>query len=122
MKFNTLTVNHLMIKRNLKQKDIASKLSMSEAAFSAAMKRGGISDDRMPILARVLGVDVLDLMQAKDRVGIVSEAHVQYVSAQEKNEIDLLKELLASRNETISNLKRTIIFLEREVKRLGGEI
>jgi len=120
MRFNALTVKHLMDDLKLKQKDIAHKLSMSEAAFSAAMKRGGLSDDRMPILAKLLKVDTIDLLEPKDRVNIVTDTFTEYqkLDSNLSSEISHLKALLKAREESIENLHDTINILKKQLELL----
>ncbi len=104
-------INH----KGLKRKDVAKVLNMDEAAFSAALKRGGLSEERVGSLAKLLQVDyqeIIDIGLYNEDKTILREFNHSYL-AYEK-EIEYLKTQLKDKIKIIELQDRELSMYRKE--------
>lgn len=102
MKLNKIEIKQLMLVNKISQKEIADALGMSEAAFSSALKRSGLLEDRVRIIAGLLKVDQARIIASNnDMVNEVSSDYQTDVKI-------LLNRLIESKDETINYMSKII--------------
>ena len=126
MKIDTEKIKEEIRRKKLKQKDVALQLEMDEAALSAAFKRGGLSDDRVFALAKLLQVDYTLIIPgpsiAEEPLSFtVSDTRYQYdLTNIYKEKFNHCQEELKMAKELIEQLKRDQQRSDEEINNLKG--